>query len=108
MAKTIDITKTSLRRGKLIYQLQELMGKELFEAQNWQDLIYSALKHLSPVSRTVKNTPESVENGCKAIISHYGLNRGVTVTSISYKGATPIMSAKEDDITKFKKSILWL
>jgi hypothetical protein len=108
MPKTIDITKTSLRGGKLILQLQELMADELFKAQTWQDLIYSALKHLSPVSKAVKNTPESVEKGCKAVITHYGLSRGVTISAITHKGTVPIKSVKEDDTTKFLKNILWL
>jgi hypothetical protein len=106
MPKTIDITKTSLRRGKLFYKLQESMGEALFTSENWHDRIYNALKHLDPINKSVKNTPESVEKGCSAVIKHYGLNRGFKLNSVTNKGTVSKKSAKEDDTTKFKKNPL--
>lgn len=108
MKDTIRLDQYSLKHGQLPNKLFELLGDELYTADNWQELLYRCLTLIAPVNKGLRKTSDSIRKACATIVAHYGLKNKVTVRRLTNQKLVNNKPVNLDDVTVFKSQILAL
>jgi hypothetical protein len=66
----IEIGNTGKNRSAFRKELFRQIGDDLYEYSTFQELLYHALKRISPINKTIKNTELSIEKACKKADIH--------------------------------------
>ncbi|MDB5228282.1 MAG: hypothetical protein JWN78_2475 [Bacteroidota bacterium] len=72
----IQLNKFKTTVGELI-RFGELLisqfGEDIFNFTSMQTLLFSTLKQIAPINKTIKLNEDSIEDGCKSVIKHFKL-----------------------------------
>lgn len=83
-------------------QLINNLGDDIFNYQSEKILLFHILKQVSPVNKSLELDETSIENACKKVITHFGVNKKQVKISVStdkgFKDITP--DKKEKTNTK--------
>ncbi len=86
------------------------VGDKIFEYPDMQALLYDVLSHISPVNKTLKDNPDSVELACKKVLDYFGFNRirSVTIRNLTTGKEIETSQTAKTSTLRFLENIIYL
>jgi hypothetical protein len=86
---TIDLSRIKNQYGeigKFGRQLISGLGEEIIKFRTQDELLYNILKEITPISRDLKYSHDSIVEACSRVLSHFKTENGSTIKLLDLEG----------------------